>query len=656
MNQRNFFIEPKGRHLSKVAWAYAIVGGMAIQIVSLTFPSFELPIGTLRLVMLLIFLGFPIALVLTWAFTCARYPIPEALSRCKPLSDPVQFIAGGLLRIMILLLLTLPFAVVAVFKSEDSQNRLAPLIGTTAFLSASLAVWLLLNKGKRVPVIYLRAFRVDQSSSQLQTLLKAALGNRFRLSGIRPPRKRLRVWLQPFAQLWMALRYAGSQHFEFVAEDHNWMARLLASYARARLVFVDVRDLTTHVENEMRLSYLAMGAERCIFITDPTRSPEEWVCAMRSTLLLAPTEQPLLRLLEYPREDKVDPHTFVAMARTMIDATPNDPPAITDEAVSFAKSYMPKRAWKTRPWETDAGRRWVGMVVIVVWSAVSGVIKDISSWAASPIMSVIAICAQLLNIGLLLFFCFIIVATAISYVIAWARAWRQSGIEARFKRIGDPSPRLRAGLSFVFAIMSLGVLAFAPVAETYIRQRTTEVARKELHQSKITPESSGSPNAFSPQTKDLLPQDGPVSWHWFSIEVPSGWRRAETEKESLTYVMDQKYACGFTFHRGPEMAFGSLPPAEVLAQRSIDAFSTTSAQTRVLEKKQSNLIGIDSYTVHLHTKGPDGDAVVRIRVSVYGNDALVIKAVGVGVPDDDAQLQTIFIQGSTAVTEERRRD
>jgi hypothetical protein len=53
---------------------------------------------------------------------------------------------------------------------------------------------------------------------------------------------------------------------------------------------------------------------------------------------------------------------------------------------------------------------------------------------------------------------------------------------------------------------------------------------------------------------------------------------------------------------------------------------------------------------------PDGEGVIWIRVSVYGNDALVIRAMGLGVPDDDPQLQTMFVEGSTAVTEERRRN
>lgn len=656
MKQRRFFAEPKGRHVSKAATVYAIFGVFVIQLVANTFPSSGFPTWAARLVPLLTVCGFPIALLITWAFTSPRLPIPSALSRCKPLSDPVQFMAGGVLRIIILWLLPIPLLLGAVITNGGFENTFVPLTAFIAFFSAAMAVWLLLNKGKRIPVIYLRAFRIDQRSPRLQALLKAALGNRFRLSGIRPPRKRLSVWLQPFAQLWMALRYAGSQHFEFVAEDHNWMARLLASYARAPLVFVDVRDVTTHVENEIRLSYLAMGPERCVFITDAARSSDEWISSIRSILQLAPTAQPRLRLLEYPGEDKVDPNTFVPVARAMIDSIPKDPPAIGEDAISFATSLMPKRAWKTRFWETDPGRRWVGAAVLAVWHAVSVVIDSISSWAHSPVLSVVSICARVIDIALALFLCFIVVATAISYVTALARAWRQTGIEARFKRSGDLSPQVRVGLSFVFAMTALGVIGLAPIAEAYFKQRPIEAAQKESGQGKVPLESPAPPNATSPQEKDVIPKNTTGLWHWFSIDVPAGWRKALVEGDSVTYMLDEKYGCTFTFHRGPEMAFGSLPPAEVLAQRLIDGFSTASAQTKVLEKKKSNLIGIDSYTVHLHTLTPDGEAVLWIRVSVYGNDALVIRAMGLGVPDDDPQLQTIFVQGSTAVTEERRRN
>jgi adenylate cyclase len=68
VNPRNFFGELKRRNVYKVAVAYAIVGWLLVQIATQVFPFFEIPNWTVRLVVLLIVTGFPIALVIAWAF------------------------------------------------------------------------------------------------------------------------------------------------------------------------------------------------------------------------------------------------------------------------------------------------------------------------------------------------------------------------------------------------------------------------------------------------------------------------------------------------------------------------------------------------------------------------------------------------------------
>jgi TolB-like protein/Tfp pilus assembly protein PilF len=63
-----FFEEVKRRKVYRVAAAYIIAAGGIIQLASATFPAWELPNWTLRLVILLVLVGFPIALILAWAF------------------------------------------------------------------------------------------------------------------------------------------------------------------------------------------------------------------------------------------------------------------------------------------------------------------------------------------------------------------------------------------------------------------------------------------------------------------------------------------------------------------------------------------------------------------------------------------------------------
>ena len=75
----NFFAELKRRNVYKVAVAYAIVSWLLIQIATQVFPFFEIPNWAVRLVVLLLIIGFPIALFLAWAFEIT----PEGIKRAE---------------------------------------------------------------------------------------------------------------------------------------------------------------------------------------------------------------------------------------------------------------------------------------------------------------------------------------------------------------------------------------------------------------------------------------------------------------------------------------------------------------------------------------------------------------------------------------------
>jgi TolB-like protein/Tfp pilus assembly protein PilF len=84
-----FFEEVKRRKVYRVAAAYIIAAGGIIQLASATFPAWELPNWSLRLVILLLLVGFPIALILAWAFditaqgiqTTPETPVPRTRRR-----------------------------------------------------------------------------------------------------------------------------------------------------------------------------------------------------------------------------------------------------------------------------------------------------------------------------------------------------------------------------------------------------------------------------------------------------------------------------------------------------------------------------------------------------------------------------------------------
>src|SRR6266513_1528343 len=63
-----FFEELQRRKVYRVAAAYIVAAGFLIQIASAAFPAWELPNWSLRLVIVLLLIGFPIALILAWAY------------------------------------------------------------------------------------------------------------------------------------------------------------------------------------------------------------------------------------------------------------------------------------------------------------------------------------------------------------------------------------------------------------------------------------------------------------------------------------------------------------------------------------------------------------------------------------------------------------
>jgi TolB-like protein len=75
----NFFGELKRRNVYKVAVAYAVAGWALAQGIAQVFPVFDIPNWAVRLIVLVIMIGFPIALVIAWAFELT----PEGIKRTE---------------------------------------------------------------------------------------------------------------------------------------------------------------------------------------------------------------------------------------------------------------------------------------------------------------------------------------------------------------------------------------------------------------------------------------------------------------------------------------------------------------------------------------------------------------------------------------------
>src|SRR6058998_2261949 len=93
-----FLEEVKRRKVYRVAVAYVIAAGGIIQLASAAFPAWELPNWALRLVIVLLLVGFPIALILAWAFDVTAQGIkttPTAAPRRQVRRNVIMLATAG---------------------------------------------------------------------------------------------------------------------------------------------------------------------------------------------------------------------------------------------------------------------------------------------------------------------------------------------------------------------------------------------------------------------------------------------------------------------------------------------------------------------------------------------------------------------------------
>ena len=91
MNARIIFTELKRRNVYKVAVAYAVVGWLLIQVATQVFPFLDIPNWAIRFVIFVTALGFPVALIIAWAFELT----PEGIKRTEAADAARQHSPGG---------------------------------------------------------------------------------------------------------------------------------------------------------------------------------------------------------------------------------------------------------------------------------------------------------------------------------------------------------------------------------------------------------------------------------------------------------------------------------------------------------------------------------------------------------------------------------
>src|SRR5881392_1963770 len=142
MNQHNFFAELKRRNVYKVAVAYAVVAWLLMQIASQIFPFFEIPNWAVRLVVLLLVIGFPIALIIAWAFETT----PEGIKRTEVADAAGQRSRGGAWIVVVLVAATLSLGLFLLgrYTAGRGTTRLSEV--ATVVPGKSIAVLPLINE------------------------------------------------------------------------------------------------------------------------------------------------------------------------------------------------------------------------------------------------------------------------------------------------------------------------------------------------------------------------------------------------------------------------------------------------------------------------------------------------------------------------------
>ena len=144
MNPRTFLAELKRRHVYRVAIAYGVVAWLLIQVATQVFPFFEIPNWVVRLVVLVSVLGFPISLIIAWAFEMT----PQGMKRAEEIA-PNEYIPHWSTRKFAALIVTIAMLAtgVLVFQLVRSKPTSPAQITAAAMPSQkSIAVLPLLNE------------------------------------------------------------------------------------------------------------------------------------------------------------------------------------------------------------------------------------------------------------------------------------------------------------------------------------------------------------------------------------------------------------------------------------------------------------------------------------------------------------------------------
>ncbi len=301
-----FFEEVKRRKVYRVAVGYVVASGGIIQLAPAAFPAWELPIWMLRLVIVILLLGFPIVLILAWAFDVTpegiqRTPRARAAPRGHTRRNMAVLCIIGLLVSATAGFFLLPRA------SADKLNKSIAVLPfesfsqdkDNAFFADGIQDDILTNLAKigDLKVISRTSVMPFRGKGSSVREIGKALGVSAVLEGsVRKDGNRVRVNVQ-------LINAANDEHIW--AEDYD---RDLTD------VFAIQTDLAQKIANELRAKL--SPSEKAQIARKPTENGEAYLAFVQARNLFVPEEMEKLKQAGqlYERAIQLDPTFALALA------------------------------------------------------------------------------------------------------------------------------------------------------------------------------------------------------------------------------------------------------------------------------------------------------------------------------------------------------
>jgi TolB-like protein/Tfp pilus assembly protein PilF len=304
-----FFEEVKRRKVYRVAAAYVIAAGFIIQIGSAVFPAWELPNWTFRLVVVLLLVGFPIALILAWAFDVT----PEGIKATPPIVTESQRVPRTRRNLIVLLAFGVFVSICAGFfllprasaHKIDKSIAVLPFENLSndqenAYFADGIQDDILTNLSKIGDLKVISRTSVMQYRGKTNNVreIGKALGVSAILEGsVRRSANRIRV---------------NVQLIDATTDEHIWAS----DYDRELTdVFAIQSDLAQKIAGELQAKL--SPNEKAQMTRKPTENGEAYLAYIQAMNLFVPEDFEKLKQAEqlYERALKLDPNFALASAR-----------------------------------------------------------------------------------------------------------------------------------------------------------------------------------------------------------------------------------------------------------------------------------------------------------------------------------------------------